>query len=129
MPPVERASLAGRPDLSPELIDALAAYDDEQVATALAMNHRTPPAVLLMLARRHPAKADWVANNANAPASLKDPLPLRDHTAHSIEIYLDERGASDEERAAMYAEHDRLPPPGGPPTREVWDRVHGGWRG
>jgi hypothetical protein len=46
MHPTETASVAGRSDITPELIDALAAYDDEQIATSLAMNHRTPSAVL-----------------------------------------------------------------------------------
>ena len=93
------------------------------------MNGETPPTVLLTLAQRHPDKAGWVAVNPNAPASLKDPVPLREHTAYSLQLYLDERGASDQERAAMYVEHGRLPPPGGPPLREVWDHVRGIQRG
>jgi len=129
MHPADRASLAGQAGLSPELVDALAHCDDELVATSLAMNHETPSAVLQTLAQRHPALAGWVARNPNAPALLKDSVPLRDHTAYSLQIYLDERGASDQERAVMYAEHARLPPPGGPSLGDVWGRVRGGWRG
>ena len=119
---VHRASLASREDLSREMFETLA-EDDQLVATSLAMNARVPRDLLERLSQRFLDLRSWIGLNPRAPVSAKEGLPLRDHSAYSVGIYLDDVGATAQQRSALLAEHARLPPPGGPTLVEAWRAV------
>jgi hypothetical protein len=145
---IERWHLAGREDLSPEVIAILAQDADPDVRSVIAGNDDTPAGILASLANQHPDLIPPMSLNLNAPATLKELAPILWHTDESIFLYLKEKGATEEERTQLVKQHDRMgrqylnrinkarkalppdepatymEPPRTPLLRDVWRAIH-----
>lgn len=121
--PEERAVLASTLGLPRQVVDALARDEDEHVASSLAWNPETPSDVIDDLADRRPELRDWIASQLNAPARLKNLLRVGEHSGRSIELYLDDVGASSNQRRRLLAEHNRTPAREGRELGEAWQEI------
>lgn len=105
---IEKWHLAGRDDLSPEVAAILAQDADPDVRGVIAGNDDTPAGILASLANQHPDLIPLISINSNAPATLKELAPILWHTDESIFLYLEEKGATEEERIQLVKQRDRL---------------------
>ncbi|MEO8220035.1 MAG: nuclear transport factor 2 family protein [Specibacter sp.] len=104
----ERCQLAGHEDLSPAVVDRLARDADPEVRVNLAMNEAVPGEILLGMMRRHPELTSFVTMNANAPAFLKESVPVMELSNVSLEQYLKDMNATPEETTAFMVAYNRL---------------------
>lgn len=115
--------LAGRKDLSREVFLILAEASDINVLTSLAMNETTPPDVLDRVAERLREAHAMIATSWHASPELKKMGPLAEHVAWALGEFLDQVGATDEERRELMKRYYKLRPPGGPLLGEVWAQI------
>lgn len=112
----DRWHLAGRDDLSPEVIAILAQDSDPEVRGSIAMNHVTPAGILASLASQHPDLIPPISIHTNAPPALKELAPILWQTDGSIFQYLVDKGATEEEFTHLRKLHSRL-------TRQHFNRI------
>lgn len=110
----ERWWLAGRSDLTPEIVDLLTSSGDEPILTALAMNYALSSEQLEDVSKQVPSLASLVRANRNAHPDTKDLAPLGIHTQDSILKYLDDRQATKSQREALVALYEDNGHPGDP---------------
>ena len=104
----EKSHLAGRDDLSPEVIAILAQDSDPDVRAGVATNQATPTDILASLASQRPDLIPPISINESAPATLKDLAPILWQTDWSIYRYLTDKEATEEESTRFRKQRDRL---------------------
>lgn len=104
----EKWDLAGRDDLSPEVIAILAQDSDPSIRESIASNHLTSTSVLASLVSQHPDQIPVASIHENAPATLKDLAPIHWQTDGSIYQYLKDKEATEEESIQFRKQRDRL---------------------
>ncbi|WP_129545500.1 hypothetical protein [Arthrobacter dokdonensis] len=112
----DRWHLAGRDDLSPEVIAILAQDSDPEVRSSIAVNQLTPAVILASLANQHPDLVPPISIHTNAPPALKELAPILWQTDGSIFQYLVDKGATQEESTDLRILHSRL-------TRQHHNRI------
>ncbi|GAB16336.1 hypothetical protein ARGLB_117_00010, partial [Arthrobacter globiformis NBRC 12137] len=100
--------LAGRDDLSPEVIAILAQDSDPSIRESIATNHLTPTSVLASLVSQHPDQIPAASIHENAPATLKDVAPIHRQMDGSIYQYLKDKEATEDESVRFRKQRDRL---------------------
>jgi hypothetical protein len=104
----EKWHLAGRDDLSPEVIAILAQDSDPSIRESIASNHLTPTNILASLASQHPDQIPPASIQENAPATLKELAPIHWQTDGSIYQYLKDKEATEDESTLLRKQRDRL---------------------
>lgn len=104
----EKWHLAGRDDLSPEVIAILAQDSDPSIRESIATNHLTPTSVLASLVSQHPDQIPAASIHENAPATLKDVAPIHRQMDGSIYQYLKDKEATEDESVRFRKQRDRL---------------------
>ena len=89
----DRIALAAAPDLDARVYAELAHDRSALVRRVLAENDAVPRDVLVELVDADPDLAEVVALRPQAPAALKEPLPVTEHSPESIDVYSADRGA------------------------------------
>ncbi|WP_203653986.1 hypothetical protein [Demequina activiva] len=107
-------------DIDDAVAQELLASDNVQVAMALAANEHLSAAALKQVARTYPRLTDLASTNPSAPPTLKDRLPLGAHSGFSLERYLDDVGATREQRTRLFEAVDRAPAGAGPLLGDFW---------
>ncbi|MFE4541291.1 hypothetical protein [Arthrobacter sp. NPDC056727] len=120
---LEQSILSERKDLSREVFLILAEASDINVLTSLAMNETTPPEVLDRAAERLREAHAMLATSWHASPELKKMGPLAEHVAWALGEFLDQVGATDDERRELMKRYDKLQPPGGPLLGDVWAQI------
>lgn len=124
----ERWRLAGDEHLPRAVFDVLANDPDEGVLSSLAGNYSCPKEILGRLAHDHPTLRSWVAQNPNAPSSLKEEFAVGIQSRNSIDRYLADKRASEGQRAVVLAAHRANPGPDGPHLGVIWQEAKNGDR-
>jgi hypothetical protein len=117
-----RLDLADNEKAGRAVFEVLSSDPAPEVHWMLARNHAIPRDLLEQLSARSEKLRELVQLNPNAPASLKEPAPLWQHIQTSLETYLDDQQATDEERATLisaWMQHDASS------LGEVWGRIRG----
>ncbi|MFE7198529.1 hypothetical protein [Microbacterium oxydans] len=99
----ERWLLAQDVNISEANASTLAQDPDDAIASALATNYSVSRSVLAELAERRPDLRPLIASNVNAPADIKEELPLRQHVESSLTEYLADQDASPTQRTELRA--------------------------
>lgn len=119
----ERSTLASREHVTREAFLILAETGDVDIQGSLAMNYSTPPDILDKIAEIYPDLHEQASTNCNASPELKKTAPLSEHPASSIEDFLRDVHATDDEARALVKQQGKLCPPGGPLLGEVWAQI------
>lgn len=109
--------------MSREVFLILAEASDINVLTSLATNQTTPPDVLDRVAERLREAHAMIATSWHASPELKKMGPLAEHVAWALGEFLDQVGATNEERRELMKRYYKLRPPGGPLLGEVWAQI------
>lgn len=123
---VEQGEAQGRweqatsPTTSEDTLFELASHPDPHVGMGVAGNVGASARVLRELCAHHPEFEEIARLNRNAPADMKDVSPLAEQSEDSVFVYLDERGATAQQRQHFVARFRRLRAPGGPTVGDVW---------
>lgn len=94
----DRWHLAGHESLPGWAFEALLRRGGDNVIAVLVHNPGVPASVLNEIAARSDDLGEAARVHQNAPAVLKEASPLTHHSARSLDIYLHEKHASDEQR-------------------------------
>lgn len=97
----ERAELADSEDLPHDVYWLLADDAATEVVCLVARNSSAPRELLERLADRDEHLKSLVMLNASAPHALKELAPTAQHTQISLERYLEELGATRDQRNAL----------------------------
>lgn len=97
----DRIALAAAPDLDARVYAELAHDRSALVRRVLAENDAVPRDVLLDLVAVDPDLADVVALRPQAPAALKEPLPISELSPDAIDVYSADRGACPATRVGL----------------------------
>jgi len=89
----DRIALASAPDLDARIYAELARDRSALVRRVLAENDAVPRDVLVELAAVDPDLADVVALRRDAPAALKEPVPVTELSPEAIDVYSTDRHA------------------------------------
>ncbi|MGP7959572.1 hypothetical protein ACTVCO_02015 [Sanguibacter sp. A247] len=97
----DRIALAAAPDLDARIYAELAHDRSTLVRHVLAENDAVPRDVLVELVAGDPDLADVVALRREAPAALKEPLPVTELSPEAIDVYSADRGADPATRVRL----------------------------
>lgn len=97
----DRIALASAPALDAHVYEELAHDRSALVRHVLAENDDVPRDVLVELVEAEPDLVDVVALRPEAPAELKEPLPITELSPDAIDVYSADRGACPATRVGL----------------------------
>lgn len=97
----DRIALAAAPDLDAHLYEELADDRSPLVRHVLAVNDAVPRRILEKLVAADPDLADVVALRPDAPAALKETLPITELSPDAIDVYCADRRACPATRVGL----------------------------
>lgn len=117
--------LASEPDLPESLYWALLASQDDEAVSVLAGNSDAPRALLETIARCDPLNGLTARHNPRVSPEVKNPTRIGDHSYESIDQYLIDMDATEEQWAALRHLYEHSPHPGGVLLEEAWESIAG----